>query len=71
MAFSIFFILILGSIIGNSSWGEEFYCLWIFPPTSIPHPQAVDIRITTAVALSNLVICSGIGGFIFKKQDIK
>ncbi len=73
MAFSIFFILILGSIIGNSSWGGRILLLMDFsPPTSIPpHPQAVDIRITTAVALSNLVICSGIGGFIFKKQDIK
>lgn len=70
MAFNIFFILILASIIGNSSWGR-ILLLMDFSPTSILNPQAVDIRITTAVALSNIVICSGIGGFIFKKQDIK
>lgn len=73
MAFNIFFSLILGSLgslVGNSYLGR-ILLLMNFSPTSIPHPQAVDIRIAFAVALSYLILCSGIGGFTFKKQDIK
>jgi ABC-2 type transport system permease protein len=42
-----------------------------FSPTAMPNPQAVDIRIAIAVALSYLILCFSIGGFTFKKQDIK
>lgn len=73
MAFSIFFSLIvgsLGSLVGNSYVGRMLL-LMNFSPTAVPHPQAVDIRIATVVALSYLILCSGIGGFTFNKQDIK
>lgn len=42
-----------------------------FSPTVVPHPQAVDIRIAIAAALCYLILCSGIGGCAFKKQDIE
>jgi ABC-2 type transport system permease protein len=73
MAFGIFFSLILGSlgsVVGNSYFGR-ILLLMNFSPTAVPHPQAVDIRIAIAVALSYLILCSGIGGVTFKKQDIK
>lgn len=73
MAFSIFFSLIIGSlssVVGNGYLGR-ILLLMNFSPTAIPHPQAVDMRIAIAVALSYLILCSGIGGFTFKKQDIK
>lgn len=73
MAFSIFFSLILGSlgsVVGNSYLGRALL-LMNFPPTAVPHPQAVDIRIAITVALSYLILCLGIGGFTFKRQDIK
>jgi ABC-2 type transport system permease protein len=73
MAFSIFFSLILGSlgsVVGNSYLGR-ILLLMNFPPTAVPNPQAVDIRIAIAVALAYLILCFGIGGFTFKKQDIK
>ena len=73
MAFSIFFSLILGSlgsIVGNGYLGRTLLFM-NFSPNAMPHPQAVDIRIAITVALLYLVLCSGIGGFIFKKQDIK
>lgn len=73
MAFSIFFSLILGSlgsIIGNGYLGRSLLFM-NFSPTAVPHPQTVDLWIAIAVALSYLVLCSGIGGITFKKQDIK
>ena len=73
MAFSIFFSLILGSlgsIVGNGYLGRTLLFM-NFSPNAMPHQQAVDIRIAITVALLYLVLCSGIGGFIFKKQDIK
>lgn len=73
MAFSILFSLILGSlgsVVGNSALGR-ILLLMNFPPTAIPHPQAADMRIAIAVALSYLIMCSSIGGLTFNKQDIK
>ncbi|AEY67424.1 ABC transporter permease [Clostridium sp. BNL1100] len=73
MAFAIFFSLILGSlgsIIGNSYFGR-ILLLMNFSPTAMPHPQVVDIWIAIAAALGYLILCSGVGGFTFKKQDIK
>ncbi|MCT8975266.1 ABC transporter permease [Clostridium sp. CX1] len=73
MSFSIFFSLILGSlgsVVGNSYLGR-ILLLMNFSPTAVPQPQVVDIRIAIAVALFYLILCLGIGGFIFKKQDIK
>ncbi|MCM0648933.1 ABC transporter permease [Clostridium swellfunianum] len=73
MAFSIFFSLILGSlssIFGNGYLGRVML-LMNFSPTAMPNPQAVDIRIAIAVALSYLILCFSIGGFTFKNQDIK
>jgi ABC-2 type transport system permease protein len=73
MAFSIFFSLILGSlgsVVGESYLGR-ILILMNFSPTVVPHPQAVDIRIAIAVALSYLILCLSIGGVTFKKQDIK
>jgi ABC-2 type transport system permease protein len=73
MAFSIFFSLILGSLgslVGNSYFGR-ILLLMNFSPTAVPHPQSVDISIAIAAALSYLILCSGIGGFTFIKQDIK
>lgn len=73
MAFSIFFSLILGSL--SSVFGEGYLgrimLLKNFSPTAIPNPQAVDIRIAIAVALSYLFLCFSIGCVTFKKQDIK
>lgn len=75
MAFSIFFSLILGSlasIVGNGYLGRTRPLLFMnFSPTALPHPEAVDIRIAIVVALTYLLLCSSIGGFTFKKQDIK
>lgn len=73
MAFSIIFSLILsslGSVVGNGYMGRLFL-LKNFPPTAVPNPQAVDIRIAVVVALSYLILCGVIGGFTFYKQDIK
>lgn len=73
MAFSIFFSLIIGSLVsvfGDSHLGRIFLTM-NFPPTAMPHPQAADIKIAIAAALSYIILCSGIGGFTFKKQDIK
>lgn len=73
MAFGIFFSLIIGSL--GTLFGDGYLArillLKNFSPTAVPHPQAVDIRIGIAVGLAYLILCSGIGGFIFKKQDIK
>lgn len=73
MAFSIFFSLILGSLgtlLGSSSIGRALL-LMNFSPTGVPHPQIIDIIIAILVALSYLIICSVIGIYLFKKQDIK
>jgi hypothetical protein len=73
MAFNIFFSLIIGSlasIFGNGYLGRIFLTM-NFSPTAIPYPLAKDISIAIAAALSYLILCGGIGGFIFKKQDIK
>lgn len=73
MAFSIFFSLIigsLGSVVGNGYLGRTLL-LMNFSPTAVPNPRAVDMRIAIAVALSYLILCLGIGGLAFKKQDIK
>ncbi|MBZ2174293.1 ABC transporter permease [Schnuerera sp. xch1] len=60
----------LSTLVENSDWGRIFLIM-NFSPTALPHPQAVDIRVAIAVALSYLILCSGIGWFTFKKQDIK
>lgn len=73
MAFNVLFSLILGSLgsmVGDSYWGR-ILLLMNFSPTAMPHPLAVDIRLAIAAALSYLILCVGIGGFTFKKQDIK
>lgn len=73
MAFSIFFSLIIGSlssVVGNSYIGR-ILLLMNFSPTAVPYPQAVDMWIAIAVALAYLILCTGLGGFTFKKQDIK
>lgn len=73
LAFSIFFSLTvgsLGSIVGNGYFGR-ILLLMNFPPTAVPLPQTVNIKIAIAVALFYLILCSGIGGYTFKKQDIK
>lgn len=73
MAFNILFSLILsslGSVVGNGYMGRALL-LMNFSPTAVPHPQTLDLEIAVIVAFSYLVICSGIGGFTFKKQDIK
>lgn len=73
MAFTILFSLIvgsLGSVVGNGYMGRILLFM-NFTPTAAPHPQAVDITIAIAAALAYLTFCLGIGGFIFKKQDIK
>lgn len=73
MAFGIFFSLILGSlgsVVGDSKWGRILLFM-NFSSTAMPHPQAVDMRIAIVVALSYLILCLSIGGFTFKKQDIK
>ena len=73
MAFTIFSSLILGSlssIIGNSYVGR-ILLLMNFSPVAMPHPQVKDIWIAIAAALAYLILCSGVGGFTFKKQDIK
>lgn len=73
MAFSIFFSLIIGSL--SSVFGDSYIgralLIMNFSPTAVPHPQAVDIRIAIVVASTYLILCTGIGGFIFRKQDIK
>lgn len=73
MTFSIFFSLIigsLGSVVGNS-YLERILLLMNFSPTAVPNLQAVDIKMAIAVALSYLILCSSIGGIVFKNQDIK
>lgn len=73
MAFSIFFSLILGSlgsIIGNGPIGRVLLFM-NFTPTAVPHPQVEDIWIAIVVAFSYLILCSSLGGFTFKKQDVK
>lgn len=74
MAFNIFLSIMIGpplaSIIGDSYLGR-ILLLMNFSPTAIPHPQGVDISIAIAVALFYLILCSTIGKFTFKKQDIK
>ncbi|MDF2543857.1 MAG: hypothetical protein K0S47_3575 [Herbinix sp.] len=73
MAFTILFSLILGSLsslVGNSYFGR-ILLLMNFSPTAVPNPQTVDLKIAIAVALSYLIICFGIGRFVFKTQDIK
>lgn len=73
MAFNIFFSLIigsLGSLVGNSYFGR-ILLLMNFSPTAVPHPQAIDVRIAIIVALSYLILSTGIGGVTFYKQDIK
>jgi ABC-2 type transport system permease protein len=73
MAFNVFFSLILSSLssmVGDSYLGR-ILLLMNFSPTAMPHPLAKDISIAIAAALSYLILCGGIGGFIFKKQDIK
>ncbi len=73
MAFTIFFSLILGSlgsIVGNGYLGRVLL-LMNFSPTAMPCPQIVDIWIAIAAGLAYLILCSGVGGFAFKKQDIK
>ncbi|QGU95410.1 ABC transporter permease subunit [Clostridium bovifaecis] len=73
MAFGIFFSLIIGSL--GSLIGDGYLARILlfknFSPTAVPHPQAVDLRIAIAVGLAYLILCSGIGGITFKKQDIK
>lgn len=74
MAVNIFISLIIGpplaSLVGNSLLGR-IVLLMNFSPTAAPHPQAMDIKIAVAVALSYLILCLSIGGLTFKKQDIK
>lgn len=73
MAFNILFSLVLASlssVVGNSYFGRMLL-LMNFTPTAVPYPKAVDLIIAVVVGLSYLLLCFGIGGFTFKKQDIK
>jgi ABC-2 type transport system permease protein len=73
MAFNILFSLVLGSlssVVGNSYLGRMML-LMNFSPTAVPYPETVDLVIAIVVGLFYLLLCTGIGGFIFKKQDIK
>lgn len=73
MAFGIFFSLIIGSL--DSLFGDGYLMRILlfknFTPTAVPLPQAMDIIIAVAVALFYMILFFSIGGFTFKKQDIK
>lgn len=71
MIFSIFFSLIIGTLeVGSSYWGRILINM-NFSPNAIPQLQEMDMIIGIVVALSYLILCSAIGGFIFSREDIK
>lgn len=73
MAFSILFSAIYGSL--GSFFGEgvlgRMLLMSHFTLNAVPQPQGSDMGIALSVALGYLILFSGIGGFMFKKQDIK
>jgi ABC-2 type transport system permease protein len=73
MAFNILFSLVLGSLssIVGSSMAGRLLLLMNFSPTAVPNPSTMDLAIAIVVSLFYLMLCSGIGGITFKKQDIK
>jgi ABC-2 type transport system permease protein len=73
MAFTIIFSLVLGSLasmVGNSLIGR-ILLIMNFSPTALPHPSQTDLMLAMVVAISYLILTTGIGLYIFNKRDIK